>query len=103
MKKFIKELLRPVDDILFNWMTRSGFIKPFLSSLIGPAIGIAGSLIGGNQKRQAAKGARNAQERALMLAEEQYRDPSNIIQDVYGDLYSPETQDVILGAERRLM
>ncbi len=74
------------------------------AALLGSAaIGAGGSLIAGNQQRQAAKGARNAQERALMLAEEQYRDPSAVIRDVYGDLYSPETQDVILGAERRLM
>jgi hypothetical protein len=40
---------------------------------------------------------------AIGAAEEQYRDPSDILGQLYPELYGQETQDIILGAERRLM
>ena len=103
MKRFIKELLRPVDDVLFNWMVKQGFVKPFISALIGTAVGIGSSLLGASSAKKAAGRARSAQMGAIGAAEEQYRDPSDIFGQIYPELYGPATQDIILGAERRLM
>ena len=66
-------------------------------------LSIGGSLFGGSSKRKAAKRAAAAQRAALGKAEEQYRDPSEIFGQLYPELYGAETQDIILGAERRLM
>jgi hypothetical protein len=99
MNTFIKELLRPVDDLLFNWMVKKGFVKPF----IGAIASIGSSILGGRSKRKAAKRAAQAQRAALTAAEEQYRTPSEIFGQVYPELFGPTTQDIILGAERRLM
>lgn len=119
MKRFIKELLRPVDDVLFNWMVKQGFVKPFIGAILGAAGGLLGSkavaaaaptlfsagtsLLGASSAKKAASRAAAGQRGAIGAAEEQYRDPSEILKQVYGELYSPETQDIILGAERRLM
>jgi hypothetical protein len=102
MKRFIKELLRPVDDVLFNWMVKQGFVKPFLG-LLGAAVGIGSSLLGARSAKKAAGRAKSAQMGAIGAAEEQYRDPSDIFGQIYPELYGPATQDIILGAERRLM
>lgn len=119
MKRFIKELLRPVDDALFNWMVKQGFVKPFIGAILGAAGGLLGSkaiaaaaptlfsagssLLGASSAKKAAGRAAAGQRGAIAAAEEQYRDPSEILKQIYGELYSPETQDIILGAERRLM
>lgn len=119
MKNFIKELLRPVDDVLFNWMTRSGFVKPFIGAVLGAVGGLLGSkavaaaapslisagtgLLGARSQKRAAERARQSQMGALGRAEAAYRDPSEIIGQLYPDLYGPSTQDIILGAERRLI
>lgn len=67
------------------------------------AVSIGGSLLGGSSKKKAAERARQAKLRALESAEGQYRDPYDIIGQLYPELYGRRTQDIILGAERRLM
>lgn len=67
------------------------------------AVSIGGSLLGGSSKKKAAERARQAKLRALESAEGQYRDPYDIIGQLYPELYGRKTQDIILGAERRLM
>lgn len=102
MKKFLIKFLRPVDEAIFNYMVRAGFIKPILEAVTG-AIGIGSSILGGRKKKKAAKRAAAAQRAALEAAERQYRDPSRLLRETYGQLYGPSTQEAILGAERRLM
>ena len=67
------------------------------------AISIGGSLLGGRKKKKAAKRAARARRAALVAAEREYRDPSVLLSETYGQLYGPSTQEAILGAERRLM
>jgi len=67
------------------------------------AIGAGSSYLSGRKQKKAAKSARGAQLGAIEAAEGEYRTPSEIYEDVYGELYGPKTQDIILGAERRLM
>ena len=67
----------------------------------GAAVG--GQVLGAQSAKKSAKQARNAQMGAIGAAEEQYRDPSDILGQLYPELYGQETQDIILGAERRLM
>jgi len=67
------------------------------------AVSAGSSYLAGREQKKAAKSARSAQMGAIGAAEDQYRSPSEIYEDVYGELYGPETQDIILGAERRLM
>ena len=72
--------------------------------LVGAAaIGAGTSYLSGRKQKKAAKKARGAQLGAIEAAEGEYRSPSEIYEDVYGELYGPSTQDIILGAERRLM
>jgi hypothetical protein len=78
------------------------FVKPFLG-LLGAAVGIGSSLLGARSAKKAAGRAKSAQMGAIGAAEEQYRDPSDIFGQIYPELYGPATQDIILGAERRLM
>jgi hypothetical protein len=66
-------------------------------------LSIGGSLFGGSKKKKAAKKAAAAQRAALGAAESQYRDPSVLLSETYGQLYGPSAQEAILGAERRLM
>ena len=102
MKKFLIKFLRPVDEAIFNYMVRAGFIKPILGAVAG-AIGIGSSILGGRKKRKAAKRSAAAQRAALEAAEREYRSPSRLLRETYGQLYGPSTQEAILGAERRLM
>lgn len=103
MKNFIIELLRPIDGLLFGHLVRTGGIKPFVGAAIGAGLSIGGSILGGRAKKKAARRAAAARREGIQAAEREYRDPSEIIQDVYGSLYGPSTQQAILGAERRLM
>jgi len=74
------------------------------AAILGATAASAGSsYLAGRKQKKAAKSARSAQMGAIGAAEEQYRSPSEIYEDVYGQLYGPSTQDIILGAERRLM
>ena len=83
-------------------MVRAGFIKPILGAVAG-AVGIGSSILGGRKKRKAAKRSAAAQRAALEAAEREYRDPSRLLRETYGQLYGTSTQQAILGAERRLM
>lgn len=67
------------------------------------AVSAGSSYLSGRKQKKAAKSARSAQLGAIEAAEGEYRPPSEIYEDVYGELYGPKTQDIILGAERRLM
>jgi hypothetical protein len=67
------------------------------------AASVGGQVLGAQSAKKGAKRARTAQMGAIGAAEEQYRDPSDIFGQIYPELYGPETQDIILGAERRLM
>ena len=74
------------------------------AAILGATAASAGSsYLAGRKQKKAAKKSRSAQMGAIGAAEEQYRPPSEIYEDVYGELYGPKTQDIILGAERRLM
>jgi hypothetical protein len=103
MKNFLINLLRPLDEVLFNYLVRTGGIKPIIGSVIGSVASIGGSLLAGRSQRKAAKRAAGAQRSGILAAEDEYRPISEQLEDVYGELYSPKTQDLILGAERRLM
>jgi len=67
------------------------------------AISAGSSYLSGRKQKKAAKKSRGAQLGAIEAAEGEYRPPSEIYEDVYEELYGPKTQDIILGAERRLM
>lgn len=70
---------------------------------LGTAASVGGQVLGARSAKKAAGRARSAQMGAIGAAEEQYRDPSDIFGQIYPELYGPATQDIILGAERRLM
>ena len=70
---------------------------------LGTAASVGGQILGAQSAKKAAGRARSAQMGAIGAAEEQYRDPSDIFGQIYPELYGPATQDIILGAERRLM
>ena len=70
---------------------------------LGTAASVGGQVLGARSAKKAAGRARTSQMGAIGAAEEQYRDPSDIFGQIYPELYGPATQDIILGAERRLM
>jgi hypothetical protein len=70
---------------------------------LGTAASVGSQVLGARSAKKAAGRARSSQMGAIGAAEEQYRDPSDIFGQIYPELYGPATQDIILGAERRLM
>ena len=67
------------------------------------ALNIGGSLFGGNSKKKAAKRAMELRLQGLREAMESQRSTGQKTTDFYKDFYSPEVQDIILEAERRMM
>ena len=72
---------------------------------IGTALSIGSSLLGGIFGSSSAKKAARQRAAAIRRANEQFRDPSEIFGQQYGDtgIYGEEAMSTILGRERELM
>ena len=101
MKNFLIEFFRPLDNLIFNYLTKAGFVKPIFGQILGAVVA----------SRSASK-ARKASERSearsradLQRAFEQIRDPNEILRDAYGSggIFGADTQGDILEAEQRLL
>ena len=102
MKNFLIEFFRPLDTLIFNYLVKIGAVKCIDP---GTAISIGSSLLGGIFGRRKAKKAARQRAAAIRSAYEQFRDPSQIFTQQYGDegLYGDTAMSAILGRERELI
>lgn len=117
MKNFLIEFFRPLDNLIFNYLVRKGFVKPILGGLLGAAKGFLGSKVGGSiagslgsslisgiTGRRRSKRAERRARALLQQAYDQLRDPSDIISQAYtSGMYSPGVMGTILGREKELI
>jgi hypothetical protein len=100
MKKFLLEFFRPLDNLIFNYFVKKGFIKPILGTIIG-------GLVSSRSASKARKASRAAEARSradLERAFKQIRSPKRILEQAYtSGIYSPEVMSTIIGAEERLL
>jgi hypothetical protein len=100
MKNFLIEFFRPLDNLIFNYFVKIGFIKPFLGAIVG-------GLISSRSASKARKASRASEARSradLERAFGEIRDPSDVLREAYGTgIYSPEVMSTIIGAEERLL
>ena len=102
MKNFLKEFFRPLDNLIFNYLVKIGAIK-----CIDPvtAIGIGGQILGGIFGSRSARKAARQRAQAIKNAYAQFRDPTALIREQYGDggIYSPAAMQTILRREEKLI
>ena len=102
MKNFLIEFFRPLDTLIFNYLVKIGAVK-----CIDPATAVAvgSSLLGGIFGSRSAKKAAKQRAAAIRSAYGQFRDPSEIFTQQYGDegLYGDPAMSAILGRERELI
>jgi hypothetical protein len=102
MKNFLIEFFRPLDTLIFNYLVKIGVVK-----CIDPATAVAvgSSLLGGIFGSRSAKKAAKQRAAAIRSAYGQFRDPSEIFTQQYGDegLYGDTAMSAILGRERELI
>lgn len=102
MKNFLIEFFRPLDTLIFNYLVKIGVVK-----CIDPAtaISIGSSLLGGIFGSRKAKKAARQKAAAIRSAYEQFRDPSEIFTQQYGEegIYGDPAMSAILGRERELI
>jgi hypothetical protein len=100
MKNFLIEFFRPLDNLIFNYFVKKGFIKPIFGAIVG---GLA-SARSASKARKASRAAEARSRADLERAFGEIRDPSEIISEAYSTgIYSPETMGAILGAEREFI
>tara|TARA_Y100000004_G_scaffold78005_1_gene87793 strand:- start:4772 stop:5854 length:1083 start_codon:yes stop_codon:yes gene_type:complete len=100
MKNFLIEFFRPIDNLIFNYFVKKGFIKCINPALIQAGMQVVGGILGDRSARKAAERSQQMLNQALG----ELRDPSEIIRDAYSTgIYSTDVMDTILGAERELI
>ena len=102
MKNFLIEFFRPLDTLIFNYFVKIGAVKCIDP---GTAISIGSSLLGGIFGSRKAKKAARQREAAIRKAYGQFRDPSEIFGQQYGDtgIYGDPAMSTILGREAELI
>ena len=100
MKNFLIEFFRPLDNLIFNYFVKKGFIKPFLGKIIGGVLSARSARKGRRASRDAERRARADLQRAFS----EIRDPAELLKDAYGSgIFGTEVMDAIIGAEERLI
>lgn len=102
MKNFLIEFFRPLDTLIFNYLVKIGSVKCIDA---GTAISIGGKLLGGIFGSRSAKKAARQRAAAIKQAYGQFRDPSEIFTQQYGDegIYGDPAMSTILGREAELI
>lgn len=102
MKNFLIEFFRPLDTLIFNYLVKIGAVKCIDP---GTAISIGSSLLGGIFGSRSAKKAARKRAAAIRQAYGQFRDPSEIFTQQYGDegIYGDPAMSTILGREAELI
>jgi len=100
MKNFLIEFFRPLDNLIFNYFVRKGFIKPIFGAIVGGLISSRSA-----SKDRKASAAAEARSRAdLERAFKQIRSPKKILEKAYtSGIYSPELMSTIISTEERLL
>ena len=100
MKNFLIEFFRPLDNFIFNYFVKKGFIKPFIGAIIG-------GVMANRRAKKARRASRAAEARSradLERAFREIRDPADILREAYRTgIYSSGTMGEILGRERQLI
>jgi len=100
MKNFLIEFFRPLDNLIFNYLNKAGFIKPIFGQILGAVVASRSASKGRKASRAAEARSRADLERAFG----EIRDPSDVLREAYGTgIYSPEVMSTIIGAEERLL
>ena len=102
MKNFLIEFFRPLDTLIFNYLVKIGAVKCIDP---GTAIAVGGKLLGGIFGSRSAKKAARQRAAAIKKAYGQFRDPSAIFSQQYGDkgIYGDPAMSTILGRETELI
>ncbi len=102
MKNFLIEFFRPLDNLIFNYLVKIGAVKCID---LGTAFSVGSSLLGGLFGKSKAKRAARQREAAIRNAYGQFRDPSEIFGQQYGDtgIYGDPAMSTILGKEAELI
>ena len=102
MKNLLREFFRSIDNFIFNYLSKAGLIKH-----VDPAtaVAIGSKLLGGLMGRNRANQAARQRQAAVTRAFDQFRDPTEILTEGFGEqgLYGRGVQDLILGRERDLI
>ena len=101
MKNFLIEFFRPLDNLIFNYLTKAGFVKPIFGQILGAVVASRGA----SKARKASEAAEARSRGDLQRAFEQIRDPNEILRNAYGSggIFGADTQGDILEAEQRLL
>lgn len=100
MKKFLIDFLRPLDNLLFNYLAKIGGILPILN-FITAGLSYKKYRDGRKERKDATKRSRESIENAI----ESLRKPIDILKDAYGEdgMFSEEMMGKILDVENALM